>query len=389
MKCKTRWRASDVIELLGKTFYDAYRRRRKEILFDREKTKIPLSMSVISIENNIKDTMNKVDTVRRQIMELLEEESMLMESIGTARAQRDEYLSGTVATASSSDQFTLRCANDKCEAYVRDNDGMCLICATVTCTRCGCAVPDGHSHSCKPTDVASVTNIRDTCRHCPVCRTYIMKISGCAQMWCTMCQTAFDWETGKTIVGPIHNPHYHDAVKRGLVRAHPDHYQPINQIQAIYQSLVKDLHGTAPAEHLTEYLRIAAVIENIVENIETRLSDERTDCELVELQLRWIRRQITDTEYKKRLLVIEQRREKYTVYASTVDIFLKEVNEVFVTLFATSPLLDDASLVCVLNKLISGSNYCADALRTEFTARLFNTNIIVFTKDYPPILTLD
>lgn len=36
----------------------------------------------------------------------------------------------------------------------------------------------------------------------------------CSQMWCTQCQTAFDWRTGKIETGIIHNPHYWEYVRK-------------------------------------------------------------------------------------------------------------------------------------------------------------------------------
>jgi hypothetical protein len=36
----------------------------------------------------------------------------------------------------------------------------------------------------------------------------------CSQMWCTQCQTAFNWKTGKIETGIIHNPHYWEYIKK-------------------------------------------------------------------------------------------------------------------------------------------------------------------------------
>ena len=43
--------------------------------------------------------------------------------------------------------------------------------------------------------------------------------SGCIQMWCTMCATAFSWRTGTVINGAtLHNPHYYDYMQQRLGR---------------------------------------------------------------------------------------------------------------------------------------------------------------------------
>jgi hypothetical protein len=44
---------------------------------------------------------------------------------------------------------------------------------------------------------------------CPKCQSLIFRISGCDQMWCTQCHTAFNWKTGR-LEKNIHNPHFYE-----------------------------------------------------------------------------------------------------------------------------------------------------------------------------------
>lgn len=54
---------------------------------------------------------------------------------------------------------------------------------------------------------------KDT-KPCPKCASMIFRISGCNDMWCTVCHTSFDWVSGQIIINRhIHNPHMVDWVR--------------------------------------------------------------------------------------------------------------------------------------------------------------------------------
>jgi len=70
-------------------------------------------------------------------------------------------------------------------------------------------------HECKKEDVDTAELIKKDSKPCPNCGEFIMKSSGCSQMFCITCKTPFDWNTGKIVTsGPIHNPHYYEWMKR-------------------------------------------------------------------------------------------------------------------------------------------------------------------------------
>ena len=68
-------------------------------------------------------------------------------------------------------------------------------------------------HTCDEEKVKSAELIRKQCKNCPKCGALTYKISGCPQMWCTSCHTAWNWNTGRIETKIIHNPHYFEYLK--------------------------------------------------------------------------------------------------------------------------------------------------------------------------------
>lgn len=95
---------------------------------------------------------------------------------------------------------------DDCRGLVESKSHKCAICEQKYCREC--RQFKGNGHVCKKEDVDTVKMIKEDTKPCPKCRVAIFKISGCEQMFCTNCHTAFDWRTLRIETGGIHNPHY-------------------------------------------------------------------------------------------------------------------------------------------------------------------------------------
>lgn len=114
--------------------------------------------------------------------------------------------------------------------------GKCAVCDTCVCVACLCLVVE--AHVCLPEDLASAEAIKKDSKPCPKCGTRISKVSGCDQMFCVACRTAFSWSTGQIENGPIHNPEYFRMRQRmreaGMpMREAEDEEQPADVPQAV------------------------------------------------------------------------------------------------------------------------------------------------------------
>jgi hypothetical protein len=104
-------------------------------------------------------------------------------------------------------QFVNKCPAANCAGFL-NTSWECGLCNAKACKHCREHMLDPESHVCNPDTVETVKAIAKEAKPCPKCGEFISKISGCDQMWCIQCKTAFSWNTGKIETTVIHNPHY-------------------------------------------------------------------------------------------------------------------------------------------------------------------------------------
>ena len=126
--------------------------------------------------------------------------------------------------------FTMKCPGMDCRGFLSTHY-KCGLCDRSTCADCllqhTVEDPEGNAHECKEEDKESVSAIKKSCRNCPSCGISIFRIEGCNQMFCTGCNTAFDWTTGRELVTKqIHNPHYTEYLRQLGRHEETAHAQP-------------------------------------------------------------------------------------------------------------------------------------------------------------------
>lgn len=196
------------------------RKQRIKNLAEQEKSLLPATALYIDNQKNLSSLdvlRNQLNVVLNTIQDLtplsqntIERIISLQNQIRTVRQKIDAYNAEHEGPKEAKKERVVRsikCPNDTCKSFICiSSTDTCSICKTKVCRKC--RTIDLGNHTCDEATLATLQEIMKNTKCCPKCGTGIERISGCNQMFCTYCNTAFDWATCTIVNGPIHNPHY-------------------------------------------------------------------------------------------------------------------------------------------------------------------------------------
>lgn len=228
MSCKKGWNTMFLYTNLSKSWIEKdYKSHQKNHLFEHEMTKVPLTIekidTKIELEQEYHDLLVKQSKIEEQINELREQIRQI-DPVSDEPIVRSE--SQKLVSETGSKKFIMPCPGKDCRGYL-STMYKCGLCNTTVCKDCF-AIKTDSEHKCKPEDIATVEEIKKSTKPCPKCGSRIQKLSGCDQMFCTSCNTAFSWTSGKVILGNVHNPHYFEYLNRtgrGNTQSNPTEFQ--------------------------------------------------------------------------------------------------------------------------------------------------------------------
>ena len=253
MKCKMEWDIQFLYDNFDKKWIDSnredgYRTHTKRISIEAEKSKIPNSLATTyKALKDIAETeekMRKADSFYRTVyiklgkldegdkkiahyLEMKRRISALKNRLIIRRANFNRmylnYVSGRdpnygfvdedtllqpVLAAAPKNNYTFicPCPEENCKGMISVENYTCVVCKSQICKECRVLL-DGDKHKCKKNDVLTFKAMKKDTKACPKCAINIYKIEGCDQFFCTVCHTAFSWNTGEILTGIIHNPH--------------------------------------------------------------------------------------------------------------------------------------------------------------------------------------
>jgi len=260
LHCRVNYNDATLSEICTKTYLSSrYFKHRQEVLVNREKANLPgLQLTAIETRKQ-RERQKQIDEMNKDLAKLKEKRGEIMIEYSAAcnahykairdgnpsdqgptidelqkhmdlyrdliRQKTDDIVAirhgvrenvKPVEEEEEKKKFIRRCTHNGCQGFL-STAWKCGICEWYSCSKCFAPKGKEHdvAHECKQDDVDTAELIKKDSKPCPNCGEFIMKTSGCDQMYCVCCQTPFSWNTGKIVTsGPIHNPHYYEWMKR-------------------------------------------------------------------------------------------------------------------------------------------------------------------------------
>lgn len=372
MKCRHVWNREFVDNFCTKKFRNTeYRAHRENILFEREKSLMPATQPYVERIILMRKLIDNINEKRTLLMTLYRKYKIFdiinvdidqiheqYPDIAELRNSIDEHFTaytdlknlGTHFNIDNTRTFNRKCPVNECRGFLNE-EWYCVICENFTCEHCNEIRTS--DHVCDDENVKTMKLLKRDSKPCPKCGTVIYKISGCSQMFCVDCHTAFDWHSGVIEIGRIHNPHYLEFKRKsGLNRENGD--IPCGGIPTY--SELKEIH--APETILQFYF----LIRDLDLDLNYRYVYPYQDN--TNIRISYMLGYINDIVFKKELQKRDKTRDKYTdiqnIYRMMIDSIGDYLRRYIIHQSEYEEILD------MLNKIIDYGNVCIDKIHKRY-----------------------
>lgn len=225
MNCHRPWMYEYLSEKCGSAAMKRIAVSQKERLFREQRSVFPHTQEAVTLTIECEKVDNEIKELTKQI-NLLKSHRAVKRALASSLSReynnrRNQGYSTTgVTNTLPSDPLTKKvsyirpCGTGECKGFVRDSDDRnntvaCDLCHTCFCKKCMNDKPADQDHVCNESDVLTVRMLRKDSKPCPKCSVMIHRISGCPDMFCVDCHTAFNWDTLAIHTNGNSNPHYY------------------------------------------------------------------------------------------------------------------------------------------------------------------------------------
>ena len=346
MNCHILWTDEFVKTHLSLASVKRLKQHREEILFEREKTFMPETQPYVlreiyqdkrlELQHKHRTYINTNHHVLLALKELKEIDPQIYNDLNAIHARcldeqhnvREELhdlqnnappaIMGTMSSRQGTQgyktEIILACPKDECKGYITKQH-RCGLCNTEICKHCHEPLnPENDTHECLTEHLESAKLVRESTKPCPKCATRIHRIDGCTQMWCTQCNTSFDYRTGEIYTRNIHNPHYFEWLRRNPDAQQFQENVQVNQANGCValnlNLIIRHVRGnncdSILKDKMMHMIRHHFHLEHIKNQIRVRDNQDPFRRYLT-MRMAWMRNKLSDKQFKQKLQQEEKR----------------------------------------------------------------------------------
>ena len=222
MNCKAVWNREFLDENLTKVFMKGkYKKRREDILMDKQKALLQSTLPVAETRKNAKTRLGEISERRDYLYEQIRIMNEELHKMDNESYRLRNQLTTTKAEDIQKKQFVKKCPNGECRGFLSTR-WKCGLCNINVCSECHEIKETNNNenndniennenienpHVCKPENVETAKLLAKDCKNCPKCGTYIYKIEGCfgkdteIPLWNGTIKKVQDIVTGDELIG--------------------------------------------------------------------------------------------------------------------------------------------------------------------------------------------
>ena len=350
MHCKREFTSDWIDNIFSKCFREnQLRKHRITLLMEQEKSMFPHTLEVIENdelmrlctklifeqETILKSISPRQDTqINTDFLENLNRKRAELKTIYERMEERNIRLKEKKETKAAR-----KCPD--CSGGFLNSLYQCYHCKVQICSTCFCK--KDAAHICNENDVASYKLLITETKPCPKCSSRIQKAEGCNQMWCTSCNTAFNWSTLEIINGRIHNPHYQEYLNRNQIENNTDWRDQFENNEIPFHfpydnsySVSNEIKKHIKHVHVENYIsniahKIVSIISFMIQRSHNgELKNVSYSVNLYEnLRKQIIKKQLTEKRWFSILSTKETIREREKKYAQLDELIISIARDLF------------------------------------------------------------
>lgn len=376
MNCKVPWNSEFITENFTKKFFNEdLAEHRANVLFENEKAHMPATQEHIRVMHArrevaaLRDMANMYDTIRRPDEAARYRRMVHQIIVENPEADGDEGPSTAAAPKAVKARPVCGCIRDDCRGFIMNDSWKCGLCNTKVCN--GCLKANEEGHECNDDDKATRQALLKNTKPCPKCAAMIFKTEGCSQMWCVMCHTTFDWNSGEIVTGYVHNPHFFEWARRNgraIPRAPGDEPPqavacnggiPPHEFFLQFARVMERSHGWKTND-VNTIIRLYRVTTHMNDVTRARLRPRNQDEMRDDLRMKYLLDEITVDNYKTQLIKMERSREMVTALWHIAELFIRQATDTLRFVYNTRP----TKLSCPeMTEVIELAKYCNEQFK--------------------------